>query len=285
MRKKNLRKVHKHISMNHKRTKLERFKFLIIKEKKFIVSIVGALIALGTFLFIYFTYKSPSHVVCKIDFIQRPDSLYQAQLYIWNDGGQIAENVQIWLKKEEVFLWDTSGNHKKGRLNIFPRFNTYSRIAPSQYLDDAGRRKTNYDHQIILPQLPPSNKKNNYLIIGPNVGRNNEELIRLKSLPSSIYRFKFINLGHTKGINSYIEEILENTHILQNGSGIDIDIGKIISLNEYDSTDYYFPTFKEFEEYQSKANLPNNLMPPFNQDKNLIKKLEDDRNDDFSPPF
>ncbi len=285
MRRKKLRKLHRNNSMNHKRSNLERFKSLLVKEKSFIVSIVGAIIALVTFLFIYFTYKSPSHVLCKLDFIQRPDSLYQAQLYIWNDGGQIAENVQIWIKREEVFLWDTSGDHKKGRLNIFPQLNTYSRIAPNQYLDEAARRKNNYDHRIILSQLPTSNKNDNFLIIGPNVGRNNEELSRLKSLPGSIYRFKFINLGHTNGINSYVEDILENTHILQNGSGIEIEIGKTISLNEYDSTEYYFLTFKEFEEYQSKANLPNNLMPPFNQDKKLIKKLEEVQNDDFSPPF
>jgi len=168
-----------------------------------ILTIVSVIISAVILFFMLSTHESVPEVNCEIEFIQRPDSLYQAQLYIWNEGDKIAENIIIWAKKEEVFLYDTSGKYKKGRLNIFPHLTVYAKITPTNYLDDAGRLQTFLNHQIVLPQLPFSLKEDNYLIIGPNVGRNNAELAKMMSSPSSIYRFKYVQLGKTENISSY----------------------------------------------------------------------------------
>lgn len=251
----------------------------LLKEKNFVVSIIGAIITLSTFLFIYFTYESSPDVKCEIGLIQRPDSLYQAQLHIWNEGDKIAENIIIWAKKEEVFLYDTSGNYKKGRLNIFPHFNVYIKIK-DKYLDDAAKVKQVINHQIIIPKLFSSAKEDNYLIIGPNVGKNEEELKKLKTSPTSIYRFKYIELGKAPNIKSYQEEILNNVQVIFNGIKIKIKVGDTVHYDEIDKTKFYFPTFKEFDEYKKQANLPDQLIPPFELEEKMIKKKKDDEEDD-----
>ena len=271
---KKLRKVNK--ITNIKSNLWQKIIAKLLKEKNFIVSIIVAIITLGTFLFIYFTHESSPNVKCEIDFIQRPDLLYQAQLYIWNEGDEIAENIIIWAKKEEVFLYDTSGNYKKGRLNIFPHLTVYAKITPAQYLDDAGRVQTFLNHQIVLPQLPSSLKEDNYLIIGPNVGRNNAELEKLMSSPSSIYKFKYVELGKTENISSYQEEILDNVQVLHDGINVKIQIGETTPFKDIDSNKHYFPTFGEFDKYQSDGNIPNNIIPPFGQNRKIIKKKKDD---------
>lgn len=280
---KKLRKVHQ--VTNIKSNLWQKIIAKVVKEKNFAVSIIVAIITLGTFLFIYFTHESSPNVKCEITFIQRPDLLYQAQLYIWNEGDEIAEKIIIWAKKEEVFLWDTSGNYKKGRLNIFPHFTVYAKITPNQYLDEAARVKSFPDHQIILPQLSSSLKEDNYIIIGPNVGRNNAELEKLISLPESIYKFKYIELGETENIKSYKEEILDNVQVIHDGKKITIKLGNVIPLEDIDSTKYYFPTFKEFDEYQKNANLPNHLMPPFELENKVIKKKKDKNKNGWFPFF
>jgi hypothetical protein len=271
---KKLRKVH--YSTNIKSSLWQKIVAKLLKEKNFVVSIFVAIVTLGTFLFIYFTHESSPNVKCELDFIQRPDQLYQAQLYIWNDGDKIAENIIIWAKKEEVFLYDTSGNYKKGRLNVFLHLGVYSKITPSQYKDDAGRVQTFLNHQIILPQLSSSQKEDNYLVIGPNVGRNSAELEKLMSLPNSIYKFKFVKLGKTKNISSYKEDILDNVQVIHEGNKIEIQIGKTLPLKDIDTNKYYFPTFEEFDQYQIDGNIPNNIIPPLGNNDKVKKKKKDD---------
>jgi len=82
----------------------KKVKSKILNAKSKLVSVYGAVIGTAIFIFILLTYKSPADVKCAIDFVQRPDSIFQAQLYIWNDGGNTAENVIFWAKKEEVFF-------------------------------------------------------------------------------------------------------------------------------------------------------------------------------------
>jgi len=110
MRKK-LRKVpRKHEKIKDEKKNLWSW---IKENQRLIWTIGGVIISAYILIFMLSTYESAPEVNCEIEFIQRPDSLYQAQLYIWNKGDKIAENVIIWAKKEEVFLWDTSGNYKR----------------------------------------------------------------------------------------------------------------------------------------------------------------------------
>lgn len=263
-----------------KRNKTRKPISFIKREKYFITSILTFVLSGLTLWFVIIQYESPAEVKCEIDFVQRPDSLYQGQLYIWNEGEQTAEQIIIWAKKEEVFLYDTSGKFKKGRLNIFPHFTTvWPKIAPREYLDDAGIKRTFLDHQIILPKLPSSQKKDNYIIIGPNVGQNISELEKLKSSQSSIYRFKYIELGNTKNIKSYKSEVLANIQVSCDGRKIKIQLGENIRLSNIDSTRHYFPTFNEFDRYQRDANYQNFLMPPNELKKKMIKRKKN-KNDD-----
>lgn len=228
-----------------------RYVFHWIKKNLILIfTIISVFISLFILFFMIITYNSPPNVCCEIDFVQRPDSIFQAQLYIWNDGGISAENVVFWAKKEQVFLYDTSGNLKKGCLNIFPHFpNLLPKIAPRQYLDEAGIKKNFFDHQLILTNLPSSTKSDNYIIIGPNVGRNMKELEKMKSAKTSLYRFKYIELDSTTNIKSYKTEILENIHVSYDGRNIKIQQGEIVSLSDIESGTYYFPSFGEFDTY------------------------------------
>jgi hypothetical protein len=271
------KKLRKNIKKQFENRTKKRSLWNWIKENPILkLTIVSVIISAVILFFMLNTYESAPEVNCVLELIQRPDSLYQAQLYIWNEGDKIAENIIIWAKKEQVFLYDTSGNYQKGRLNMFPHLTVYAKIPPAQYLDDAGRMQTFLNHQIMLPQLPSSLKEDNYIIIGPNVGRNKAELEKLMSLPNSIYKFKYVELGKTENISSYQEEILDNVKVLYEGINVKIQIGETTPLRDVDKDKYYFPTFGEFDKYQSEGNIPNNIIPPFGQNKKIIKNKKDD---------
>jgi hypothetical protein len=239
-------------------------------------TISGVFISAFILIFMLITYESPADVHCEIDFVQRPDSMFQANLYVWNTGDQTAENIVIWAKRKNVFQWDTSKNATRGPLYVFPHFSVYAQITPDRILDNLAKIKSFHEHQFIIPQLASSNREENYLIIGPHLSN----LDHYKSLPTSIYRFKYMELKTIDGISSYQEDILENLQVSYKGKLLNIKVANTLWFSEVESKKMYFPTYEEFRDYKKKAVLPNSMVPPIEFESRLIKKKKDAEEDD-----
>ena len=69
---------------------------------------------------------------------------------------------------------------------------------------------------------------------------------------------------------------MDNLKILYHGINIQIQIADTTPYKDIDSNKHYFPTFEEFDKYQSDGNIPNNIIPPFGQNRKIIKKKKDD---------
>jgi len=241
--------------------------WIILKENP--IPSLGVAIGLVTLYFVIKSYQSPPDVKCEIDLIQRPDSVFQVQLYIWNDGGQTAQNIIIWAKFRDVFQWDSSSQKKMSPLYIYPQLNVFAKINPIKVLDEIARVKTVEDHKITIPQLSGSERDENYIIICPNLNK----LEYYKSLSQSIYREKFIELKKIEGIKSYTSELLDNIIVFYEGKPQKIVINSIYKLDEIDTTKFVFPNFLETERYRDKAISPDNILPP---ESNKIKNEDDD---------
>lgn len=104
------------------RNKWEIIKSFIMKEKYFLISLLTFIVATLTLWFVIIQYESPPEVKCSIDLVQRPDSVYQFHLHIWNEGDRIANDIIIQAIGKDAFQWDTSGAKGKSLLYVYPVF-------------------------------------------------------------------------------------------------------------------------------------------------------------------
>gem|GEM_PF-3640231 len=241
-----------------------------------IATITSTIISAIILLRMCATYQSPADVRCEIDFIQRPDSVYQAQLYIWNDGDEVANNIVIWAKYDKVFQWDTSLQKSRCPLYIYPVFNVPIQVTSKKILNDEGKVQKFENHQITVTQLNSSKRDENYLIISPYLGY----LEKWKFSPQSVYSDKYIKLKLFKGVDSYIQELKDNVKVIFKGRTQDIRFNNIISVDHTKTGKYIFPSHTDFANYRDKAVLPNNIVPPDLIKKKLIKdKNEEDKDE------
>ena len=107
-----------------------------------------------TLIYVIRSYKSPAEVHSDCDMIQRSDSVFQAQIYLWNSGDEIAQNISFHANKNSVFLADTS-KKKPLRLPllVYPVLSVYSTLTPSKILNHLGKEVKFNNYKFNIPQL------------------------------------------------------------------------------------------------------------------------------------
>ena len=119
------------------------------------------IISFVTLVLVYINYESPPNVKTEMVLVQRPDSIYQAQIYVWNDGDKSAKDIILLTNKEHIFKADTAKKSKKLHLNIYPYLSVESVLTPSRVLDQTGKVIGFKKHRIKIENLPTSNKDEN----------------------------------------------------------------------------------------------------------------------------
>jgi len=127
------------IKQQNKSESIRRNKFidnriiLIIKQNPY--KALMLLISSITLLLVWLNYQSPSKVKCEMVLVQRPDSVYQAQIHVWNEGNKPAKNIILLANKEQIFKADTAKKSKKLNLQVYPYLSVTSELTPSKVLD------------------------------------------------------------------------------------------------------------------------------------------------------
>ncbi len=223
------------------------------------ITIGTFIIGIATFVFLIYTYHSPASIESELVLIQRPDSLYQGQIYIWNSGDETAKDIIIRAKYNNVYISNTKKKIKL-RQYLWTHFSVESYIMPIQILNHLGEKTFYYDYKLIIKNLPSCEKRLNYFIVTP-------EFIQKKylNLPEyNLYRQKFYQLKNLKGIPSYIDEILNSVKIIWEGKYIKPKLAGIIKYNKKISIrrDFYFPKIKDLPN-RNNTSSPELFLPPF----------------------
>jgi len=245
----------KYNHLNKKRSK-NILSFLLSQKG---ITIGTFIIGLATFIFLIYTYHSPAFIESELILIQRPDSLYQGQIYIWNSGDETAKDIIIRAKYNNVYISD-SQKKRKLRQYLWTHFSVESYIMPIQILNHLGEKTFYYDYKLIIKNLPSTDKKLNYFIVTP-------EFISKKylNLPEyNLYRQKFYQLKIFEGIPSYIDEILNNIQIIWEGEYIKPNfVGSIKYDKEFSiRKNFYFPKIKDLPN-RNNTSSPELFLPPF----------------------
>lgn len=260
MRKKEIQKRKRERLLKH--NLIYQFLFKLKKEKYFVSSVLAIVISAITLYFVIIQYQSPPDVKCSVDIVQRPDSVYQFQLHIWNEGDQIANSINIQAQGKDVFQWDTSKNKGKSLLYVYPVFLVSIVIAP-------GGKDF---HQITIPQLGTSNREENYLIICCHIYK----IDHYKSLPNLIVRDKFMRLENVPNVKSYFEELTENLKVSFAGKSLSYEIENVINLDEATNYNYYYPTYYDFINYRDESKSWHKIINPNSKDGKAKKSKDDD---------
>lgn len=246
-----------------------RFLLGFIKKNPWNLSML--VISLVTLCYVIRAYKTPAEVHCEFDMIQRPDSVFQAQIYIWNSGEEIAQDINFHANKQKVFLSDTSKkNPRKLSLLVYPYLSVYATLTPAKILNHLGKEVSFNNYKFHIPQLHPATSESNYFIVLIN-SRDRRKLINSKN---SIYFDKFCLLKTIGNRKNFIEEILGNVKIYYAGKILYPKLRNVLWLPDFDSSKYLFPSLKDVASYPKKATAPDYLLPPLN-----ILNVINDRNE------
>ena len=241
---------------------VNKYKSLNFNSKVAVISTcIGAFSLLATLITLKYVitgYQSPAEVKCELEFVQRPDSIYQMQLYVWNVGDENAKNIIFEANKLNVFQVDTSKRKTKVNLLVYPYLSVSSELTPSEVLSLTGKVVRFNNYRILISNLEKGTKYDNYFIIMPDLF----DKTRLKRLKKSIYVDKFKKIKSFRKTNSYVDDIYENIKLSVNGRILNFKINKIISKEKARSLDCFFPTRKDFYEYPKKAIAPYYELPP-----------------------
>lgn len=224
------------------------------------------LISFVTLLIVYKGYKSPADSRCEMSLVQRPDSIFQVQICIWNEGDEQAENIILMANKEKVFLADTSKKMNKLNLRIYPFLSVVSELTPTNVLSRTGKVIQFKKHRIVIEKLPHCEKDDNVFIITPSYSN----LKKLKNNKHSIFESLYMKLNDIPNLTNYIEEVLNNIQISADGRILNIKFGRIVPINEQEKEKYFFPSNKDYSKYKSMAIAPYYKIPPLQ----IIKRIK-----------
>ncbi len=240
-------------------------------------NILTTFLAIITLFYVIRSYKSPADVHCSFDMIQRSDSVFQAQIYIWNSGDETANNISFHANKKNVFAADTSKKKSlKLSLLVYPVLSVYSTLTPSRILNHLGKEVKFNNYKFNIPQLHSAEIEDNYFI----VMINSKDQKKFRSRKNSIYFNKFCQLIDSDFYKPFISEILDNIKIYFGGKILDPEIRYVYKISERDGSEYFFPTLKEVGDYPKRATAPDYLLPPLN-----ILKVIKDKNEESSSGF
>lgn len=237
------------------------------------IGIISLIVSSITLYYVVISHKSPPDFHCELYMIQRPDSVYQANIDIWNTGDEPAENITFIANKNNIFLADTSKKKPmKLPLLVYPVLSVYSTLTPSKILNHLGREVSFNNYKFNIPKLPTSHKNENYFVICIN-SRDQKKFLNREN---SIYDSKFRQLRDIPGYKNYIEEIYSNIQIFYAGKIYKPELSGIYKIQNFDTSKYFFPTLKDITEYPKKATAPDYLLPPLKVLKVLKDKNEND---------
>lgn len=245
-----------------------------------VLNFIGVILIVVTLVFTLCTHNSPPEIHGEMILVQRPDSIFQAQLFIWNEGDQTAEGINFYAKYANVFLTDTAyiKNKKKTNYrinqNVWPILSVSSKITPTKILNHLGEQISHPDYHVVIPKLPKHDRHRNFFVISPKlINRKNWDKERFL-----LYKKKFVELKNFEDISNYIDELLnDNIKVEWNGEFLNLSLSEIVYYSDIDTPEsrYYFPTEKELPN-RSNPKDPNYFLPPF-----IIKK-EKQRGGGFS---
>lgn len=261
------------IKQHNKSESVRRNKFIdnrimsIIKENpyKTLMLIISSI----TLLLVWLNYQSPPKVKCEMVLVQRPDSVYQAQIHVWNEGNKPAKNIILLANKEQIFKADTAKKSKKLNLQVYPYLSVTSELTPSKVLDRTGKVIPFKKHRIKIENLPECCRDENIFILVPPLGSINKLIKKMHS----IFKKKYINLHYFSKYSSYILELENNIQLSAEGRILNIEVTDIIDINHVDSTSYYFPTQREISNYRKYAIAPYYTIPPLQ----IMKKIKEEQ--------
>lgn len=267
----NIIKINDHIKIGNKQQKIRN---LYYNAKSYIKSnwykVLTLIVSIITLVYVIKADQTPPLVYCELELVQRPDSIYQAHIYIWNVGDLPAENVVFWARQKSVFLADTAKKKIRLDLTVYPYLSVTSSLTPSRVLSLSGSVVNYKDHRVAMSKLPTSSKYENYFIVFPRVN-NRKKLLQSKS---SVFHDKFINLKSFDKIPGYLEELKKSMQISADGKLLNIEVKGVITLSQVDTSQYYFPTIEDVADYRKNASAPYYTLPPLQIIKSLNEKGE-----------